>query len=147
MSWEYTKDNRTDQQVKAHYDMGKRIENLVIEKLKEYGVLRRSLGNDKFGYLDSYTPDCEVIIKGEVIPLEIKYTKVDLKVVHWKTNQWLEAVDLNGKLLQISWRKCCLIDPFDKHLILEPEESYCNKPVKCFYEINWEYNLKKLFND
>jgi len=129
MNWEYTRDNRTDAQVHQNYAMGKKAQKLIIERLKEYTDVRYT-DDDVYGQVSTYTPDCEIVYRGEWVPLEIKYTKTKLSQVHWKENQWRHARSHGGYLLQISAGRCALIAPSDKHYM--KDSGYCNKQVAVF---------------
>lgn len=139
--YQYAKDNRTDQQWRKDYEMGQKAQKLIIERLKNYTEVKE-FKPERWMVIEKYRPDCVALIKGLWQNLEIKYTDKDLKMVHWKKNQWEKAKELNIKLLQVSGKKFCLISPWDK--CFEKELSYCNKPAMVF-QPTWNYTFSALF--
>lgn len=141
MGWNYTRDNRIDEEVKKNFLEGKRAQELIVEKLREHTNVD-VIENDVFGKTKKYTPDIIMDIRGIRRSVEIKWTKKDIHRVDWKENQWREAMDYNGLLLQVSGKKLCLIDPRDDHYRVE--KTYCNKPCMRF-KPKWIYSFENIF--
>jgi len=139
-------DNRTVEEMKIDYDHGLEMENRIIEYLKTLWTVYTTINKDKRLNPRSYWPDCIILADSWILPLEVKYTKHDITVVHWKLNQYNEMQKWRWYLLQISWHRFCIIPRFEVWTDIDEEESYCNKPCKKFIvKRNDLSELKTLF--
>jgi len=143
MTWDYTRDSRTDEEVFAHFKKGKQAEALIIEKLKEHTEVH-IVGGDSFKKVSKYQPDIEIVLRGLLRPVEVKYT--DKKLGKWislKLNQYEYLKENHGLYLQVSKNRVCMID-LSKDKGFEKESSYCNKPVRVF-KATWHNSFEVLF--
>ena len=81
----YTKDNRTTDEVKTDYLTGKIKEQEIFDALKfpKFKINE----SDKFETMSAYVPDCVVMIAGIWYPAEIKWSDVKLTDVQLKENE------------------------------------------------------------
>ena len=132
MNWDYTKDNRTDEQVKEDYIFGKKHEKKMFNLFNCHKFWINE--KDEFGKTSEYAPDCFLFIKGIWYPTELKYTKVELTYVELKKNQADKLKEIKGIYIQGTPTKFAIIKPEN---MTEEVIGYCNKPC---YRITPKWN-------
>jgi len=142
---DYMQDNRTKEEMKANYDMGKEKEDAIIKHLKDYGIVYEANQKDEWLKHWKYCPDCVAMISGHLIPLEIKYTTHNMKEVQRKKNQYLKAKKYWGWLLCVANNGFCLLKSEKQWEYIE--KWYCNKPCIIMTDFDWlpKSKLKLIF--
>jgi hypothetical protein len=134
MSWEYARDNRSDDKVKKDYDFGKKYERLIFDQL----LCKKYLTNDDtFKTISKYAPDCFLMIGNGWYPTEIKYSNIELKYVELKKNQADLLAEIDGMYLQSTPTKYILIkakDITEKCMVVM---GYCGKPCYRYNDPQW----------
>lgn len=138
---DYTKDNRTEEQVKKDFEYGKVNEQIVFKHLDclKFWVN----GSDEFGETEVYKPDCFIFHKELWYPTEIKFTNVEISSVQLKVNQATALAMINGIYIQATPTRFCITraDNIIKMPVIE--NSYCNKPCYLIEKPNWfKWNSK-----
>jgi hypothetical protein len=124
-SWNFSKDNRTDDEVKVDYDLGKHNEPLIMENLpyRWYQVN----GNDEFKKMGKYEPDYFIYAGSKWYPAEVKFTGVELTYIDLKVNQADALAEINGVYIQATPTRWIIVGS----TFMQQEEvvtGYCNKP-------------------
>lgn len=135
MSWEYAKDNRTDQQVSDDFDLGKKHEEEAMQRLP---FLIYPVNHDEFGVISRYTPDWFVYKDMFWYPAEFKYSQVELSHVEVKQNQCDWLAEHGGIFIQFTPTKfmITLATKIKAENALETD-TYCNKPCYRILSPDW----------
>lgn len=137
MSWEYAKDNRTDERVKENFDVGKEKELEAISKLP---FLIYPVNNDEYGRVEKYAPDWFLYRDKFWYPTEFKYSSLNLTYVDCKKNQVDWLAEHGGLLIQTTDTKFMI--KLAARIKAECEvvtETYCHKP--CYRIQNPEWHI------
>jgi len=136
MSFEYAKDKRTDNEVRADFDFGKQNEETILKAIDlMYYMVNDS---DKFGSVEKYKPDAFVAYQGKWRPTEIKVTEAKVSYWDFKENQTDILMNLGGMFICSTAYRYCIISAVE---VIgrsgKVENGYCNKPCYRLYNMNW----------
>ena len=126
-------DKRTKEQTKADYDIWLEMERRIVEYLRKYNQIYYNPDKDHWLSPTRYCPDCIIIERGRLIPIEVKYTKYDLNEVHWKLNQYRSLRSIKWYLLLVAKKRFTVIPRYQEWE--EIESWYCNKPCMKYTDV------------
>lgn len=136
MSWDYAKDKRTDEQVKADYDLGKKMEE---ETLKRIGITYFMVNSeDEFKNLSEYTPDAFIRTKTCWMPAEVKYSRCELTYVELKKNQAEKLISVGGVYIHGTPTKYAVMAILSLSSDVKTVVGYCNKPCYRISNVDWK---------
>jgi len=135
-NWEYTKDNRTDEQVKKDFEFGKANEKKVLDAVGYRYFLTNT--HDEFKKTGDYEVDAFIMIQGGWWPVEVKYSKYKLKKIELKENQAKSLSNIGGLYIQGSSHYYSIVNV---HRMMKESsfeiDTYCNKPCYRINEPKW----------
>lgn len=140
----YSKDNRTNEQYKHYFEIGKYNENLVFDRLScdKFQINRE----EKF-LLDinqKYCPDCFIRVREAWYPTEIKFTdKEPNDKIELKKNQVDKLKQIGGIFIFSTPTKYLFISALSASKY-ELINGFCNKPCYRVRDIKWNYWRKPI---
>ena len=136
-SWDYAKDNRTTEEVRNDFNLGKDKEREAMSRLP---FLIYSVNKDEFGIIKEYAPDWFIYKDFFWYPAEFKYSQAELKYVDIKQNQcdWLS--EHGGIVIVFTPTKfmISLASKVQTECELE-NDTYCSKPCYRILNPDWHY--------